>query len=144
MDIRGRLLVVQSEHMFADREAFLYDELLPFLHPYRASSRNASGSHTRGHLTVKDTAGDKVERSGESGETFIVERGSNEAKHQRVQNQKKHKHSSAQLSSALAARLAAFYRSVSLERLLLGLQTSGRARVVPALQDEADRWWPEK
>jgi hypothetical protein len=138
VDIRNKLLIAKSEHMFANREAFVYEELLPFLHP----------SHSGSHNYTLPIHADENTVSGES--SVVVERGHAESSKQKVQNQKKEKHASSTLSPAMAMRLMKYYETIPIEKILLGLQESERARVVPPLRargskegegGEGVRWW---
>lgn len=127
-DIRGKLLLVQSEYMFANRDAFIYEVLLPFLHPLQQS--NSTPYHKSKGINYARNS-------------YIVDRRGDTSTQQQVQNQKKIKHESAQLSHEMAKRLLDFYATIPIEVLLLGLQRGERARVVPPLHTEARElnWW---
>jgi hypothetical protein len=122
--------------MFADREAFMYDVLLPFLHPLPAAgAEEESLNYSTPSLLDRHSSRRK------NNHNMIVARGSSESSKQHIQNQKKNKHPSATLSSEMTARLSQFYETICLEKILLGMQEAGRAVVVPSLTDEEDRWW---
>jgi hypothetical protein len=147
VDIRNKLLVVQSEYMFANRESFMYDVLLPFLHPrslpLSSSSKyvNNSTLFNFGNKKKSINRNNNLSHHLNAHTSLIVDRGRDASTKQKIQNQKKTKHPSAQLSRETARRLLDFYATIPLEKILWGLQESGRAVIVPALANTQDHWW---
>lgn len=138
--------------MFADRERFMYDVLLPFLHPLSANHSSQIQWGTRGSDVGgggghgNEAAGNGVDNAKEitslyEENSMIITRETGKSPSQQVQNQKKYKHPSSRLSLETASTLMKFYDTINVNAILFGLQTSGKARVIPELTGESDSWW---
>ena len=118
--------------MFDNRESFMYDLLLPFIHP----TLFQNNSHEMIMKDEKMMSDDDREVS-----KLIVNRKSEHASKQTIQNQKKNKHISSLLSKETIEELLYFYENINVEMLLFNLQETNVAKVVPSLNSPQDRWW---